>query len=244
MGNPDFLIIGAQKCGTTNFWWILNQHPDICMSKNKELHYFLRHTNYPDHDWYRSNFVDDGRVTGESTPSYCFWPGAIEKIHTFNPETKLIMLLRNPVHRAISQYWMEFGAGHEELSIGNALWPMDTRQASEFYSTWHRTLYHHSYLARGIYHIQIDRVLEFFPEEQLHIQVLEDFMVAPTSVMWEVAKFLGVNPDWEFDPYSRQKKGDYPPTPTNVVKRLAIFFQTPNELLRRKYKVMTEIWEE
>lgn len=243
MKKPHFLIIGAQKAGTTNFWWILNQHPEIAMTPRKELHYFLRHTEYPDHEWYSSQFVDDGRITGEATPSYCFWPGAIEKINEYDSDMKLIMLLRDPVKRAISQYWMEFQANHEHLPISVALRGLSNRQFSVHSTSWQHGLYHHSYLERGLYHIQIDRILEFFPKEQLHIQLLEDFMVAPNTVMAEVAEFLEVNTiEWEYSVDHGRKKGEYPDTDSDLLEYLYQQFERPNRLLQEKHHILTDVW--
>lgn len=240
---PDFLIIGAQKAGSTNFWWMLDQHPEISMTPRKELHYFQRHVDYPDHEWYRNNFVDDGRITGEATPSYCFWPGAIERIYKYNPDIKLIMILRDPVKRAISQYWMEFQGNHEHLSIEDALVKMSDRQFSEHSITWQHILYHHSYLERGIYHVQLDRVLEFFPKEQLYVELLEQLIAIPSIVMEGIVQFLDLDDtQWNFSTKHARNEGKYPETQPVLLNRLYHLFETPNRMLKEKYGIETEMW--
>ena len=85
---PSFIIVGAQKAGTTSLYYYLSKHPQISMSIPDEVHYFDRDDIYPDHEWYHAQFELNHlsiRAVGEKTPIYCFWPGAIERIHKYDP---------------------------------------------------------------------------------------------------------------------------------------------------------------
>jgi hypothetical protein len=239
---PDFIIIGAQKAGTTNLWWILDQHPEIAMSRPKETHYFERYVDYPDEKWYQSLF-DKMLVSGEADPEYCFWPGCLYRISLYHPVIKLIMLLREPVERAISQYWMEFNRGTEHLPIDEALVPMAARESSRNANGVFKALYHHSYLLRGIYHTQLDEVFKFFPKEHVLIVMFDQFVSNTTEVMWKIAEFLGVEPNWEYDDQTAKFASDYGyRCPPEVEQRLADYFVVPNQLLTEKHDIDIGAW--
>ena len=105
---PDFLIVGAQKCGTTTLYDILNNHPEVNMSKIKEVNYF---TMLKDHNKgleYYSNFFNKKttkhRITGEASPGYMSHLHIQKLIKDNLGEVKIVMILRNPIKRAYSQY--------------------------------------------------------------------------------------------------------------------------------------------
>ena len=122
---PDFLVIGAQKSGTTSFFHYIAQHPKIFDHKAKELHFFDLHYGRGA-AWYRSQFpllasVKKDSLVGEATPYYLCHPHAPKRIHGLVPDVKLIVLLRDPVDRAISHYFHEVKKGRETLSIDEAM---------------------------------------------------------------------------------------------------------------------------
>jgi len=232
---PTFIIVGAQKCGTTSLWGYLNQHPEIQMCATKELHYFLRELNnpqypYPNHAWYNSQFPS-GCVTGEATPSYCFWPGVIERIYDYNPHIKLIMLLRNPVQRALSHYWMEFQRGKENLPILQAMIAETRRIAFQDKDQ----LYYHSYISRGQYAEQLDTIYAHFPPDNVHVILLEDLQKQPDNVMKKVCEFIGVDSTFRFDVSTIYRKGTYPLSDNNVIEYLRYRFELSNKELANRY---------
>jgi len=122
---PDFLIIGAQKAGTTSLLSYLGQHPNVTPGFNKEPRYFTSFFAQP-LSVYRSNFplqhaVLPERMTGEATPYYLFHPDVPERVQAVLPDVKIIVLLRNPVDRCISHYFHEKKYAHEDLSLQEAL---------------------------------------------------------------------------------------------------------------------------
>lgn len=166
---PDFIIAGTQKGGTTALNFYLRQHPDIYMEKHEINYYSLRY--HMGKEWYMKHFPDDGRITGEKTPDYMSHTEAPKRIYEDIPDVKLIFMLRNPVDRAYSEYWM---------------WRLDGREKRPFSKAWRE------YTARGRYAEQIERYLQFFEREQLLFIVSEDFYKNRDNGLQEVYDFLGV----------------------------------------------------
>ena len=122
---PDFLCVGAQKSGTSLLYRLLNQHPEIYLAKGKEIHFFNRDENYNKGiEWYSEHFAgsEDYKRVGEVTPDYNYVPTVPGRIYkTLGKDIKLIFMLRNPVDRAYSNYWMSFRRGHERFSFEKAI---------------------------------------------------------------------------------------------------------------------------
>ncbi len=199
---PGFIVFGAMKSGTTSLLHYLSQHPHVFASYKKEVHFF--DLNYRQGvEWYRSFFplrrtLGPGDAAGEASPLYIFHPPAPERIHRLLPEVRLVALLRNPVERAISQYFHEVRKGRETLDPMEALAREEERmrpalQRADFNST---EFIHCSYKSRGRYAEQIARYLEFFPREQLLVRSSEQFFREPSRVLDEVFRFIGVDADF------------------------------------------------
>jgi hypothetical protein len=228
--HPNFLVIGAQKAGTTSLWHYLIQHPQIELSAQKELHYFDREEDYPDHDWYRSHFTGDRPASGEITPIYCYWPGAIKRIHAFQPTMRLIFILRNPIDRAISHYWMEYQREQETLSLRDALEAEEARLATGL--PVH--LRQHSYLARGVYHEQLARIYRYFPREQVLVLVFESLTRSPQTFLSRITRFLAVDVH-AFHIDNAYRVGDYPPPDPALYAHLQDYFAPHNRILAERY---------
>jgi hypothetical protein len=192
---PHFLVIGAQRAGTTSFYDALTQHPLILPALVKEVNFFALHYGRGP-SWYRAHFplaraAQHPRcITGESTPYYLFDPRAPDRVHSLLPDVRLLVLLRDPVDRAWSHYLRERRMGREGLSFEEAIDREGERLASEggdFDAPHHRF---HSYLARGAYSDQLDRWLERFPREQLLVLRSECFYSDPKEVIARVQGFL------------------------------------------------------
>lgn len=191
----DFLLIGAQKSGTTALDAYLRQHPRLYLPiTRKELHFFDNDDYFvggrPDYGIYEANFRHalHGQLLGETTPSYMFWYSAPQRIWTYNPAVKLLMILRNPITRAYSHWNMKRVQGREKRSFGEAI--------RHEYNRCRELLPHQcrefSYLSRGFYCEQIRRVLSCFPKEQLLILRSEDLEFNTNAVMEEVWDFLNI----------------------------------------------------
>jgi hypothetical protein len=195
---PSFLGIGVQKGGTTSLASLLRQHPLIHLPPKKELQYFTYHSNMP-LSWYASQWsnADSYRVRGEITPYYIFHPYAHQRIRSTLPFVKLIILLRDPVERTLSQYFHAKRLGHESLDLQDALSSEDERLADSFSkleTPGYRDVKHqeNSYLSRSRYECQLPRWMSSFPANNL-LMLRSEFLFSQPSDAWEIIlQFLGV----------------------------------------------------
>ena len=186
---PDFLGIGTQKGGTTSLQKLLEQHPDAFLPITKEVQYFTLHYNESE-QWYREHFqqANSKQICGEITPYYLFHPEAPQRIHALIPKARLIVLLRDPVERALSQYFHARRLGFEELDLEAALAAESERLASgDPYS--HQK---HSYLSRSRYELQLQRYQRLFAHQQLLILRSEDFFEKTEQSWKNIQDFLGL----------------------------------------------------
>jgi sulfotransferase family protein len=240
---PDFIIIGAQKCGTTSLHHYLSTHPSVAPAARKEVHYFdwafKQGTG-----WYRAHFATapyrtafqlwtgNRLVVGEASPLYLFHPEVPERVRFLLPDVKLIALLRDPVRRAYSHYQQRVRRGKESLSFADAIAHEAERIAAilpeETYSS--TTLRESSYLTRGIYAHQLANWLTVFPREQMLILTSEEFFSDTKRVFTQVLKFLGL-PAWtppQFDPFN---PGTYAGMESSTKRWLIDYFAPHNEQL-------------
>jgi len=243
---PDFLIIGAEKAGTTFLYWQLCKHPCVERAAEKELHYFDSH-KWVNRDvgWYRSQFPPpewrDGHkvVTGEASPYYLFHPSSPRRASSTIPNVMLIALLRNPVDRAYSAYNHKVLIGEETLSFEEALAEEENRTASElekmlsdenYYS---RNIRVHAYRSRGIYVDQIRRWHKHFAPDQLLVLKSEDLFADPVATLGVVHEFLEL-PKFDTEITTLTKKRNrrtYRPMEPATRQRLEAFFEPHNQRL-------------
>jgi hypothetical protein len=254
---PTFLVIGAQKSGTTSLHRYLQEHPAALMAADKEMHYFS--LKYPlGERWYRAHFplptwgalvrVRRGvrPAVGEATPAYLFDPRAPGRVHEFDPEMKLIAVLRDPVDRAYAHYWMEVETRDETHSFEDALdWEQEllAPELERFFSdpTYEPSLpvFGRAYVARGRYAEQFERWLGLFPREQLLVFTSDELSANPVGTMANVARFLGV-PEQSAPSYPLENVREYPPMSRDTRERLTSMFEPHNrrleELLGREFR--------
>lgn len=210
---PDFLCIGAQKAGTTTLHEQLRTHPGLYLPAEKEVHYFSRHFDRP-LGWYESRFAGARRThgTGEVTPYYLFHPEAPRRIAAVRPQARLIVLLRDPVERALSGFFHSRRLGQEPLDIEAAFAAeagrlQDAAPVLAVPGGEHAAHQFHSYLSRSRYEEQLARYLRLFPRSQLLLVRTEDFFADPRPVWREVLSFLGVDFVPLRDPALRRNAG-------------------------------------
>ena len=207
---PSFLIVGAQRCGTTSMYKTLSQHPLVLPAVlHKGAHYF--DTGYGHGPaWYRGHFPllasarraapgpDRMPVTGESSPYYMFHPMAGQRIAADLPGVKLLVLLRDPVERAYSAHTHETARGFETEPFERALELEPVRLAGEeaklvadptYQSHSHQ---HHAYVTRGRYADQLRRLESLFGRDRIHVVDSQRFFTDPEPVFAEVVDFLGI----------------------------------------------------
>lgn len=186
-------MVGAQKSGTTSLNYCLSQHPNICTGEKKECHFFDNDTiftgDHIDYDAYHAMFNpnEQCRVIGECTPSYLYWGDSLARIKRYNPDMKIICVLRNPVDRAYSQWQMEHNRQFETLGFEDAILLEGERLEIEGIKGQHLI---YSYLDRGFYAWQVKKMLNIFDREQILFIKAEDMREDMAVTMYEVFRFL------------------------------------------------------
>jgi hypothetical protein len=235
---PDFLILGAQKAGTTALYAYLRWHPHVTGPAFKEVSFFDRHYARGE-AWYRAHLparVPAGVLVGEASPSYLFHPLAPERVAGLLPEARLIAILRNPVDRAFSHYQHEVSLGRETLSFEDAIDREEERMRGEVdrmlrdpsyfsYAWWNYT-----YLARGRYAEQLERWFAVFPRDQVLVLSTDELADDTAATYRRVLDFLGVEPH-ELESYPRIFEREYAQMSPTTRARIDAYFEEPNRQL-------------
>lgn len=185
-----FLIAGVQKGGTTALFEHLRAHPGIELpTALKEAHFFDDEGvdwTRPDYARYHALFAGaPGKARGEATPIYTYWPNSLERIAAYNPQIKLIVLFREPALRAWSHWRMEVSRGFDDRPFG---WGI--REGRARVGGHHRV---YSYVERGFYAAQVERLLGLFPREKLLFLRSNDLKADPARTLGGVCTFLDVS---------------------------------------------------
>jgi len=199
---PDFLIIGAQKSGTTSLYRYLSEHPQVGASRTKEVRFLSRRWDRGE-PWYRSQFPHllrrrrarrAGRpfVTGEGSPEYFCHPAAARRAAAVAPRARLILLLRDPVARALSHHRHLARKGREPLSFEEAIRREPERLARGADADERSTDY--AYLSRSRYAAHLERWLEHFARSQILVLQAEAFFERPALALRRVTDHLGIDP--------------------------------------------------
>ncbi|HEX4015975.1 MAG TPA: sulfotransferase domain-containing protein [Frankiaceae bacterium] len=228
---PSLLIVGAQRCGTTSMYKDLTQHPAVLPAvMQKGIHYF--DTGYEHHHrWYIAHFplrrtaarlqktIGVAPITGESSPYYMFHPLGAGRIAADLPDIRLLVLVRDPVERAYSGHTHETARRYETESFERALELEPERTAGEeeklisdpgYQSFAHQ---HHSYLARGRYVEQLERLEAAVGRDRIHVVDSGRFFDEPEPVYDEIIDFLQL-PAWrrpEFKQHNSRPRMDMSP---------------------------------
>jgi hypothetical protein len=200
-----FIVAGVQKAGTTALFDYLSEDSRLSLSRVKEVHFFDDESHdwsQPDYAAYHAHFEPpalelanvkrgDGRLRGEATPIYLYWPNSLERIAAYNPAMRLIILLRDPVERAWSHWKMEYARGAETKPFAWCI--REGRQRLFSAQPWghHREF---SYVERGFYAEQLERLFAVFPRDQVLLLQADDLNRDPAMVLARVWRFLNLDP--------------------------------------------------
>lgn len=218
---PNFMIIGAAKCGTTSLWSYLDQHPDVFFAPYKEPNYFaLAGETLPDggpaapevisylihphsvtnFERYLSlfDFANGQKAVGEASVRYLYYAHAPERIRETVPGVRMIAVLRHPVSRLYSHYCMNVQFQLEPLSLLDALEAEDERREAGWGWDWH-------YTNVSSYAAQLTRYLATFEREQLKVFLHEDLVQKPMEVFREVCRHIGIDDGFVPDTSKREK---------------------------------------
>jgi hypothetical protein len=220
---PDFLVVGAQRCGTSWTYRRLAAHPSILRAWRKEVHFFDRDDAFARGPaWYRAHFprARPGMITGEATPSYLFVPAAPPRLAALVPRARLVVLLRDPVDRAYSHYQLRRRLGREQRSFEAAL---DAQAEGPL------AVRHDSYLLRGHYAEQLARLFGLFPSEQVLVLQSEALFAQPAVGLEQLLGFLGLGAaDLDLSPDDERP---YEAMAAGIRARLVEYFRPHNERL-------------
>ena len=187
--SPDFMIIGAAKSGTTSLADDLARHPGIFITDPKEPEFFCRDENYARGlAWYESLYdsAEPGQLRGEASPHYTDYPAMPEtapRLAEAYPAIKLVYIVRDPVERAFSG-WLQKLKNQDRWG-GDMDVPREFSEAIRTYQPL---------LDMGDYELQVKRMLEFFPKQQLRVYLFEEYVRDRDVMIRDLAGFLGFDP--------------------------------------------------
>ena len=225
MKKVDFFIVGAPKAGTTSLYHYLNEHSEIEMSSQKEPDFFSDQSLQKQKLYYDKNRIDtlekynslfereDVILRGDSSVSYLFYEDVPHKIITYNPDAKIIIMLRNPIDRAFSHYLMDYSLGLISESFETIIQKQSKHKNAN--------LFYQQYIQVSEYSKQIKRYLEVFSKENIHFIDYEDFKNDSSDVVNSVFLFLGVNDD--FQPYLKKKYNTYTAPKNSLIRYVYSF---------------------
>lgn len=197
---PNFLVVGASRCGTTYLYQLLSQHSAIFLPSTqsespatKDTHFFDTKYYYEGEvkiDNYANLFqgVKKGQVAGEVATSYMYFEWVPELIANYLGDIQLIFLMRNPIDRAYSQYWRQLIQGKETLAFDKAIKLEPTRLKTSLHDR-----YSFSYIDRGFYMRQIERFLPLFSAENMLFLFSEDLYQFPEQTFQRICQFLKID---------------------------------------------------
>jgi hypothetical protein len=229
---PNFLIIGAPKCGTTSLYSYLQQHPQVFMSIPKEPTFFgnegtdgLFNGPHDEDRFYHSrvitNFADYTalfnpvtmeKAIGEASIYYLYLPKAPMQIQKYVPKATMFAVLRNPADRAYSAYLHVVRQARERRSFADSLKEEPERIRQKWNPLWH-------FKSMGFYYEQVKRYFETFGREQVHVYLYEDLQKKPLPLIKEVFDMLGVDNSFVPD-ISKRFKTSYVPKYHTIEKIL------------------------
>jgi hypothetical protein len=189
---PNLLIVGGLKCGTTSLHHYLNLHPQIAMSRPKELNFFVAELNWDlGQEWYASHFDRDAPVRGESSPHYTNLPrfsGVAARMHeVLGGRAQIIYMVRNPIERILSHYFHNVGGGYETRPLETALADPDS-----------------SYIARSRYAMQLQPYWRTFDHARILVLDNADLGERRAETMRRVFGFCGVDEDFTSEQFERE----------------------------------------
>ncbi len=240
---PSFIIVGAVRCGTTSLYYDICEHSCVLPASYDEIGFF--DSNYElGINWYKSMFPTKFKmkkiesktgicITGEDTPFYFWDKKSIERIKKDIPKIKLIILLRNPIDRAYSNYHLGVRLGSESLSFEDSIKKEIEllEKNNDFESDKiEKFLRPRSYIAKGLYYQQIKNWFDIFSKDQILILNTENLSVNPHQTLKQIFNFLNL-PNEKIQNIQNRKVGNYQKMNENTREYLKKLFQPHNEKL-------------
>ena len=236
---PDFIIIGSAKCGTTSLYSYIVNHPQVFHSHKKELNFFDKNFD-KGVDWYLAHFPaitdEPNFLTGEASPGYLNSFRVAQRMHKLFPQIKLIIMLRNPVDRAISQYYHKVRLGEENRSLEEVI-----NYEIEGFQAKPKTKGKSRYMLGQFYVELVKKWMDIFPRKQFLIIKTEQLESNTATVMKQVFDFLGL-PEHQTPTYPKLNAGSYSSINKDLRLTLTEYFCPHNQRLE-EYLGIEFNWE-
>ena len=234
MKHPDFVLVGASRCGSTSFFETLIKHPKVLLPSpdsdslfryeggsidlsQKEIRFFDRYWD-KGVEWYFDRFQDvPGTITGDGSTMYLYLPDALRRLRRTLPDTKILILLRNPVDRLCSHY-------HHQCRI-DAGWKSEHPSFEAFIDDELDGAHHHM-VRRGFY-LGVRQCFELFDRSQILITQSEDLFQEPEATMSTALRFLGLD-DVPLG-LAHLRKSNPKPMDEDLWYRIHEFYETHNQ---------------
>ncbi len=189
---PNLIVIGAQKCGTSVLHYYLSLHPEVSMSKPKELNFFIEERNWPRGvDWYAAHFDAEARVRGEASPNYTAFPqhqGVPERMRSVVPNANLIYMVRDPLERIAAHWVHNYAKRREKGTLAETLLHPNT-----------------SYVTRSKYAMQLERFLAVYPKQQVLVIQQSELRHQRLETLRTVFEFIGVDADFNHPRFEQER---------------------------------------
>jgi len=234
---PDFLIIGAQKGGTSSLYFYLKFHPSIKRPIKKEIHYFNIHFA-KGLKWYKAHFPlkFNKYITGEASPDYLFHPETPERVKALNPKIKLIVLLRDPIERAYSAFQMNRRMGIDPRKTFEEAIQFELDHQEEFATLYNYERHNYFYLERGLYAKQLQNWTNTFDKNQILVIGSKEFFINTNEALKKVYSFLNIKS--KLPPTLRAMNvGKYPPIADATYNNLKNYFSKDAALLKTEWQI-------
>ena len=244
---PNFIIIGTVRSASTSLYYNICEHPSVLEAAYDEIGFFDSNFHLGI-NWYRSMFPTQKEmnkirketkfgITGEDTPFYFWKKEASQRIHEILPNIKLIVICRNPIDRAYSNYNLGLRKKTEELSFEEAI---DTETKFMENHTFRECLdRNRSYLIKGHYKKQLEIWYEIFSTKQIHIVSTEEMQDDPQKTLIDIYRFLDL-PDYNIKNPQRQKSAEYKKMNDETRKKLLDYYKPYNDeffkIIQKKFE--------
>ncbi len=203
MIQPNLFIVGAPKAGTTSLYAYLEDHPDVYMSPIKETNYFTYQAIKEQGLYYKEEHISTlaqyqnqfqehttEQVIGEASVSYLFYPGTAKKLHDFNPNAKIVMVLRQSIDRGFSHYLMDSRLGFvDRLSFEDIIFQKSNHPQQD--------LYYQQFIELGLYYEQVKQYYDYFDPNQIKVFLFEDLKADVAAIMQELYDFLEIDASFQ-----------------------------------------------
>lgn len=238
-----FIIVGVQKAGTSAIHNYLSQHQSIFMPDKKELHYFDRLQSTRLFNTYKAyhKYFDfsSNKLLGEATPIYCYWKNSLERIKKYNPNIKLILILRNPIDRAYSHWNMEYARGFEKRSFLQAI----KEEIQEIETNTYVPHKVKSYVDRGLYSSQVKKMYSLFEKKNTYVDFYFNLKKDEKLFMDSILHFLEVDTGNYVFKKKKVNKFSYERSISNDEKKiLTTFYRNDIRQLEKLVNINLDCW--